>query len=651
MSDIRFNNWKHQSGTGGVTQNAAGNVGIGSTLPASALDIGGDTNITGVTTASNFKTGSSNLHSAGVEVAGVNVLGADTPIGLGATIYNSGAAVFTGVVTATSFDGALPISNDSNDRVITATGSGVANAEANLTFDGNRLVVNNTSSNTAAHFKGAAGAGFIQITDSDDGSTAFIGVDGGKLKFQTSGSSYSDKLVIDSSGRVLIGTASLYNSNSYSNNLIIYENGDTGASIIGNNSNSNYASLYLSDTSTASRSFLEAQLGANGNFTIGTNGTGPIRFNNGSGEQARIKDGIVFVGTQNKINTSPTKFQVASNDATGSAILARFNANSYSSYLDFYKSRSNTLGTAYVVNHNDHLGSIRFYGADGSNSGYTTAAEIYGSCDGGSGSSGDMPGRITFHTRPDGAGQSMQERLRIDSGGKLWVDRTHASATTGNHPAVDIDTYANGTAGSTFATGIDFRVAGVHKKRMVVTNGSGTGGGDWIFYRDQGNNEGLRIGNNGKFGINQASPQYSMHMSPAQGESRIDLHMTNSTTGHGNGDGVQFGYQNSAGAYIWNFENTDIYFGTNNINRLIIETSASTTFNFRPNTNNVCSLGTNSHRWANIHTNDLNLSNEGNSNEVDGTWGQYTIQEGEHDLFLINRRSGKRYKFLLQEVN
>ena len=57
MSDIRFNNWKHQSGTGGVVQDAAGKVGIGSTLPASALDIGGDTNITGVTTASNFKTG------------------------------------------------------------------------------------------------------------------------------------------------------------------------------------------------------------------------------------------------------------------------------------------------------------------------------------------------------------------------------------------------------------------------------------------------------------------------------------------------------------------------------------------------------------------------------------------------------------------
>ena len=69
------------------------------------LDHSGNLNISGVTTATNFKTGSSNLHSAGVEVAGVNVLGADTPIGLGATIYNSGAAVFTGVVTATQFKG------------------------------------------------------------------------------------------------------------------------------------------------------------------------------------------------------------------------------------------------------------------------------------------------------------------------------------------------------------------------------------------------------------------------------------------------------------------------------------------------------------------------------------------------------------------
>ena len=46
-----------------------------------------------------------------------------------------------------------------------------------------------------------------------------------------------------------------------------------------------------------------------------------------------------------------------------------------------------------------------------------------------------------------------------------------------------------------------------------------------------------------------------------------------------------------------------------------------------------------------------NLSNKGSSNDVDGTWGDYTIQEGESDLFLINNRSGKKYKFNLTEVS
>ena len=69
-----------------------------------------------------------------------------------------------------------------------------------------------------------------------------------------------------------------------------------------------------------------------------------------------------------------------------------------------------------------------------------------------------------------------------------------------------------------------------------------------------------------------------------------------------------------------------------------------------PRQNNSISLGTSAIRWANIYTNDLNLSNEGGANDVDGTWGNFTIQEGEDDLFLINKRNGKKYKFNLTEV-
>ena len=69
-----------------------------------------------------------------------------------------------------------------------------------------------------------------------------------------------------------------------------------------------------------------------------------------------------------------------------------------------------------------------------------------------------------------------------------------------------------------------------------------------------------------------------------------------------------------------------------------------------PASNNVHSLGSTSLRWANIFTNDLDLSNEGGQNDIDGTWGSYKIQEGEEHLYLINRRNGKKYKFNLTEI-
>ena len=81
--------------------------------------------------------------------------------------------------------------------------------------------------------------------------------------------------------------------------------------------------------------------------------------------------------------------------------------------------------------------------------------------------------------------------------------------------------------------------------------------------------------------------------------------------------------------------------------RIYVDTSGNTT----PNVDNSQDLGSSTKRWANIYSADLQLSNEGSVNDIDGTWGNYTIQEGENDLFLLNRRSGKKYKFMLQEVS
>ena len=99
--------------------------------------------------------------------------------------------------------------------------------------------------------------------------------------------------------------------------------------------------------------------------------------------------------------------------------------------------------------------------------------------------------------------------------------------------------------------------------------------------------------------------------------------------------------------YINNSAGGQIRFRSSNADRIIMQAAG----HFVPQTNNSIDLGSSGTRWRNVYTNDLNLSNEGSANDIDGTWGNFTIQEGEDDLFLINRRNGKKYKFNLTEVS
>ena len=73
--------------------------------------------------------------------------------------------------------------------------------------------------------------------------------------------------------------------------------------------------------------------------------------------------------------------------------------------------------------------------------------------------------------------------------------------------------------------------------------------------------------------------------------------------------------------------------------------------NLLPDGDNTRDLGSANERWANLFTGDLHLSNEGGKgNDVDKTTGDWTIQEGEDDLYLFNNKSGKKYKFKLEEL-
>ena len=56
---------------------------------------------------------------------------------------------------------------------------------------------------------------------------------------------------------------------------------------------------------------------------------------------------------------------------------------------------------------------------------------------------------------------------------------------------------------------------------------------------------------------------------------------------------------------------------------------------------------------ANLIANDVIMSNMGceTGNEVDGTQGHWVMQEGEDELFVINRRTGKRYAMSLRPMD
>lgn len=66
------------------------------------------------------------------------------------------------------------------------------------------------------------------------------------------------------------------------------------------------------------------------------------------------------------------------------------------------------------------------------------------------------------------------------------------------------------------------------------------------------------------------------------------------------------------------------------------------TANVLPSANATYNLGNATLRWGTVFTTDLELSNG---------IGDYTVVEGEDDLFLYNNKKNKVYKFVIQEVD
>ena len=73
--------------------------------------------------------------------------------------------------------------------------------------------------------------------------------------------------------------------------------------------------------------------------------------------------------------------------------------------------------------------------------------------------------------------------------------------------------------------------------------------------------------------------------------------------------------------------------------------------NIIPDVNGIRSLGSDAVRFSNIYTSDMHFSNVNyGGNDVDGTSGSWTLQEGDENIFMINNVTKKKYKISLTEV-
>ena len=362
-----------------------------------------------------------------------------------------------------------------------------------------------------------------------------------------------------------------------------------------------------------------------------------MQFRTNATERLRIdSSGRVLIGHSS--NFSGYALQVSGGDEENSSLsLSRFKANASSSVLEFNKSRNNGIGNNTVVQNNDTIGVIRFKAADGTD--YSQVADIQATIDG-TPSNNDTPGRLIFSTTASGA-QYTTERLRIGSSGQIGLGGANygssgqvlTSQGSGSAPqwATPSSDLVNDTSpqlgGNLDSNGNNIKLgdsSSSNDDRLQI--GAATFGDLELYhdgtnsYIDNATND-LFIRNTGDDIIIQAADNITLAVQG--GENGIAI--------AGNG-GVQIYHDNSL-----KFETYSDGVITNG--------------HILPYPTNTYDLGATSYRWRNIYTNDLNLSNKGSTNSVDGTWGDYTIQEGESDLFLINNRNGKKYKFNLTEVS
>ena len=136
-------------------------------------------------------------------------------------------------------------------------------------------------------------------------------------------------------------------------------------------------------------------------------------------------DNVVCINTDAPraiASTSKRQFQMEGTSGTSSSFSITRNQNSDGGPgLFFGKTRGGSLGDVTIAQDGDSLGVVSFSAADGTNVEHQSA-KIAGVLDGTPGEN-DVPGRLEFHTTPDGS-TTLNERMRITDSGDILINTT-----------------------------------------------------------------------------------------------------------------------------------------------------------------------------------------------------------------------------------
>ena len=423
--------------------------------------------LTGVTTVSTLLVGSGvTLSSDGdVFATGISTFSEDIKVGSGVTISPDGDGFYTGVVTATTFSGALAASNltgalpaisganltnlDASDlasgTVPTARlGSGTASSSTFLRGDSTFAVVTSTTINNNANNRLITGSGTADTLEGE-ANLLFDGTDILEIGTAAGGSGY------DSNMKLRIGRAS-----------------DAQICIRNTGGDTNYGGIVFGD-----------QTAAFGGAIQYYHDTNSFRFKTaGDNERIRINSsGLLLVGTTDDVAGGATnsKIQIRGTSYDASLAITANRTASGGGNISFSKSRAASQGDATIVQSGDTLGSIVWYGADGTDIN-TSAAQLDVQVDTTPGSN-DMPGRFVFRTTSDGAATST-ERLRIDSSGRVGINRTPALAYSklevggaDNYPLINVEA-SGATGGMGIGSGV-LRLYYGTVSRLNITDSTG----------------------------------------------------------------------------------------------------------------------------------------------------------------------------------